>query len=674
MLGMEQRLHQYEPLFGEWYIRGEIGSGGFGRVYRAEYRDAFGGVYASAIKLVEIIPEASVAKTSEEIFDMAKKAYESEIGTLQKLRGASNIVQMDDHAIKEIRENGKIVGYDLIIRMELLESLNHLLRQQETELLQPEEIQKLAKHLTYALVCCHSVNIMHRDINPGNIFRNTLGEYKLGDFGIAKQMIGTMRAQTAIGTKNYVAPEVYARAGLTPDSGTKYDSSADIYSLGLVLYQLANGNNLPFFREGMMASERSRAVERRLNGEALPMPMYAGEALGRVILKACAFQPSDRYTSAQELLDALNALQQPQVVLQQKDTSPQDMMTYWQSTPQSEFPLLSLLCLSEIPTPEISYLAEKLLGIKHDDTPTGVLTPRMATHLPPWTIRAPWMVRNRLNVYGYTSISERAFHERRDLVSVQCGSSVKEIGKEAFLRCVNMKRIDCASGLDQIGERAFAYCTHLKQCHLPNTVRVFGSQVFTHCTSLQSLRIPDGTQVLGDQLCDGCINLNQVILPSTLRSIGVASFRHCGLQRILLPDRCVLLGDRTFEGCSLLKSVQLSLQLKTIPQSCFAGCKMLAQIDLPFRLKDIREKAFFECSSLKQMVIPEGVERIGTQAFANCSKLSVIRIPNSVTHIGDDAFTLFNTKMRKNKVTVLTNRNSYTWQYCKQHGIRVREP
>lgn len=57
MLGLEQRLHQYEPLFGGWYLRGEIGSGSYGRVYRVENQNLFGVTYTAALKAIEILPD-----------------------------------------------------------------------------------------------------------------------------------------------------------------------------------------------------------------------------------------------------------------------------------------------------------------------------------------------------------------------------------------------------------------------------------------------------------------------------------------------------------------------------------------------------------------------------------------------------------------------------------------
>ena len=153
MLGLEQRLHGYEPLFGSWNVCGEIGSGNFGRVYRVEMRDLFGEVHAAALKVVEILPDRTLADTPERVRALAKKAYDSEIGTMHTLRGADNVVHMDDHAVMELYEDGKLVGCDLLIRMELLESLGTLLGRGEKKLYTAGEVRRLGMDLSRGLIC-----------------------------------------------------------------------------------------------------------------------------------------------------------------------------------------------------------------------------------------------------------------------------------------------------------------------------------------------------------------------------------------------------------------------------------------------------------------------------------------------------------------------------------------
>lgn len=662
MLGLEERLHQYEPLFGGWHLCGEIGNGSYGRVYRVEYRDPFGTVFSSALKAIEILPEGAMADQPKRLEQMMQTDYMGEVGLLSALRGVSNIVSMEDQAIMEIRENGRLVGYDLLIRMELLDSLGDLLRRGDAKLHTPQEVQRLGIDICRALVRCHQIHILHRDINPNNIFRNRYGDYKLGDFGIAKRLTGTLRARTAIGTKLYVAPEVM--------TGADYDARADVYSLGLVLYQLTNHGYLPFFRADLPRSEWEHATLRRLNGESLPPPAQADAAFSRIILTACAFEPSQRFASAQEMYDALQELEHPGMMQPKKQTA----LDYWQEK-QGRPDLLSFFGLTVTATPEMRYMAGLLISVPKQKKSNGVLTPRTASHLPAWHIRASWFPFNRLTVSGYSAIGDRAFRGRRDLISLHCSKSVRTIGTEAFLHCSNLGEITCEEGLQQILSGAFCDCTRLLRCHLPNTMRMLGESAFAGCVALVSLRVPDSVQTLGDRLFDKCTALHQVTLPSALRSVGLASFRDSGLQKIVLPDSCLRLGEGAFFHCRQLTSVQTSFRMAVIPEDCFSGCTALTQIVFPLRLTEIRDRAFYGCTALTEVVIPEGTRRIGAQVFGQCEHLTSIRVPDSVQQIGEEAFGAGGGFLRGRfgKLTVIARNGSIAWQYCRENGIRVRE-
>ena len=89
-----------------------------------------------------------------------------------------------------------------------------------------------------ALELCEKRGIIHRDIKPDNIFINDNGDYKLGDFGVARQLEKSSTFMSRRGNQAYMAPEVY--------KGEWYGEKADIYSLGLVLYRLLNNSRIPF--------------------------------------------------------------------------------------------------------------------------------------------------------------------------------------------------------------------------------------------------------------------------------------------------------------------------------------------------------------------------------------------------------------------------------------------
>ena len=153
-----------------------------------------------------------------------------------------------------------------------------------------------------ALILCESKHIVHRDIKPENIMVSEFGDYKLGDFGIARTMYHTTQA-TIAGSDRYMAPEVITRK--------EYGKEVDIYSLGLVLYWMLNNRKRPFIDADYIPSneENEQAQLRRVTGDPLPPPKYGSRKLQNIVLKACAYEPKDRFSSAREMYQALAALQ-----------------------------------------------------------------------------------------------------------------------------------------------------------------------------------------------------------------------------------------------------------------------------------------------------------------------------------------------------------------------------
>ena len=158
-----------------------------------------------------------------------------------------------------------------------------------------KETVHFATQILSALQHAHSKGIIHRDVKPSNIYLNAQGHFLLGDLGIAK--IDDLKYCTMPESmlSSYSAPELFSLLGTI-------EPTTDIYSVGLILYRIFNGNHAPFEDENTSAKAADR---RRVTGEALPVPMYADYEISEIILKACAFQPADRYQSPQELKDAL---------------------------------------------------------------------------------------------------------------------------------------------------------------------------------------------------------------------------------------------------------------------------------------------------------------------------------------------------------------------------------
>ena len=299
---MEKNLWTKWP---EWEYVKRLGSGSFGSVYKAVRKDLGENIY-SAIKVLQIPSEDSIIEqkradglSDDEIKTLILnnvKAFTNEIKVMQSLKGISNnIVEIDDFYVAEMQDS---LGYYIFIRMELLDSFKSYI---EKNPLSPQNIVKIGCDICSALEICHKKGIIHRDMKPENILVNTeMNLFKLGDFGVARKFDSVNDSLTRrTGTPKFMAPEVA--------SYKKYDTSADLYSLGLVLYYLANGKRLPFVPDKQIISidDEEEALEKRLSGEPIPEPANVSPALADVILKACAFNPKDRFSSAAEMKTAL---------------------------------------------------------------------------------------------------------------------------------------------------------------------------------------------------------------------------------------------------------------------------------------------------------------------------------------------------------------------------------
>ena len=298
-----EKLNQIWP---EWKMESLLGEGSFGKVYKA-VREERGMTTYSAIKVVSIPKSDSelAALRTEGWSEGATKTYlqgivddfVNEIKMMEAMKGTPNIVSVEDYKVIEKTDK---VGWDIFIRMELLTSFNDFI---SNRILPEEKVIILGEHILKALDLCAQRNIIHRDIKPENIFISSFGYYKLGDFGIARELEKTSGSMTQIGTYNYVAPEVAA--------SRHYDATVDTYSLGIVLYRLLNNNRLPFIdpqAQLVQYQDRKNAIDRRLSGEPLPIPINASQSMAQVILKACAFNPKDRYQTPVEFWSALETV------------------------------------------------------------------------------------------------------------------------------------------------------------------------------------------------------------------------------------------------------------------------------------------------------------------------------------------------------------------------------
>ena len=311
-------MAQFEGVdFPGWEVVRKIGEGSFGGVYEIHRTLPGGRVEKCALK------KLAVPRNDGEIQELISQSfstesitahYKNQMGELvneysltQELSSCKNVVGCYD--VRFI-QHGDGIGWDIYIRMELLNPLRQALSAEYQE----ATVLRLGLDMCNALLACQEHSIIHRDIKPENILVSDRGEFKLGDFGIAKvsERTGT---GTMTGTMGYMAPEVANRQ--------HYGPQADIYSLGMVLYWMMNRRTLPFLPYPPAipsAIQRQEAANRRLAGEAFPPPAHGSAELKAIVMKACAYSPAERCQSAQELRQALAACAQPPLIHPQEPT------------------------------------------------------------------------------------------------------------------------------------------------------------------------------------------------------------------------------------------------------------------------------------------------------------------------------------------------------------------
>ncbi len=299
-------MYDIKKVWPKWEVVRTIGEGSFGKVYEI-VRDEFGIVENSALKVISIPQSDSEVQslkndgmTENDTTDYFKgivKDFIQEIQLMTRLKGNPTIVGYEDFAVVEKTDS---VGFEILIRMELLTGLPCYLRENRFRVY---DVIQLGIDMCRALEACREFSIVHRDIKPDNIFVASNGRFKLGDFGVARTIEKTMAGLSRKGTYSYMAPEIY--------NGVDYGFEADIYSLGIVLYKLLNNNRDPFLPQypaPVKYNDKTEAMVKRIQGLEMPVPVNADDKLARIILKACAHNPADRYQHPKDFRLELEAI------------------------------------------------------------------------------------------------------------------------------------------------------------------------------------------------------------------------------------------------------------------------------------------------------------------------------------------------------------------------------
>ena len=606
----------------------KIGEGSYGTVYKCRTIENGKEVF-SAVKVITVPKNESEydvlkidgfsKEATKQYFADIIDSFSSEIKLLEELKDQPNIVRIEDSKIIAHDE----IKWDIYIKMELLTSFRDY---SQSHTITREDVIRLGVDICSALEACERKKIIHRDIKPENIFVDKDGNFKLGDFGVARQLEKTNTTMSQKGTYNYMAPEVVFKK--------KYDKRADIYSLGMVMYKLLNNNREPFVdpdKQIIRYKDRSEAMDRRLKNERLPAPKNADSNLAAIILNACEFEKEKRISSATEFKKLLLSVGGGKKVRVKKKLNKK---------------ALAVCACSAL------IIAGLLFG--------GFMLWR------PDLKRANGNGFLNNSKYGKVTDSgfcgpdvEYAFYQKSGTLvlsgSGETYSFCDEYSRGATL-CTHIpwcdfskeiQKVVVEEGITKISEGYFYKCLILSEVSLPESLTEIGDAAFSGCSALVEVSIPDSVTKIGREAFYECSNLNDVKMSKNILSVGTSAFSEIGDAAVYNDDdyTCTYIdnvlvsydpegNDKTISTYNVLKGTRVITDHAFIN----ADDSGIKKIILPDSVVSIGEKAFCQFKTLEQIVLPDGLEIIDDSAFAHCESLKTITIPENIDYIGEQAF------------------------------------
>jgi len=261
---------------GPYRILEQIGTGGMATVYKA---------YQPAMDRYVAVKVIASHFAQDQTF-------------LRRFRREARAVAQLEHAhILPVYDSGEAEGRPyLVMRYLKAGTLKDRLAE---GLLFLSEVNRIIGQVGSALDYAHRMGVIHRDVKPTNVLLDAEGDTFLTDFGLAKMVASSVQLTgtgVGIGTPAYMSPE--------QGKGAKVDSRADVYSLGVMLYEMVTGR-MPY------EAETPLAVVIKHITEPLPLPRSVRpdlpEEVERVILRAMAKESDDRFQTAGEMVRALDA-------------------------------------------------------------------------------------------------------------------------------------------------------------------------------------------------------------------------------------------------------------------------------------------------------------------------------------------------------------------------------
>jgi serine/threonine protein kinase len=481
-----------------------------------------------------------------------------------------------------------------------------------------EQALRWVSEIADALEYAHLNGVIHRDVKPANVLIDHHGRAKLADFGIAHSATKTGEFAPSLGTLRYMSPEQL--------EGKPSDHRSDLYSLGVVLYEVLTGR-IPY-----SSSEPNVLRKEIVLGKPSDWPTDFPKDIREICQKALSKSPHQRHASSAQFGAELRRVE-----------SGRRGGIVW--------PWIALL----IATPA---LASSFFILGRPSAPPTSLTSISPTRLDedaqyadrpanPATDFRYEIIDGSVKITGFagsstivkipdtiedkpvSTIGRESFRQSKDFTAVILPKTTKTIEESAFRDCHWLRHITIPEGVERIDDGAFTGCS-LTEVFLPSSVARFGNSIYA-CPSLVSIEVDPANTVY--RSIDGLLydkdvkailrcpegRTKPVTLPPTIHHVGRMAFHHClNLSSITLPDGVDFIGQMAFYRCTNLERISIPVGVKKIEAQTFVDCPRLKSISLPEGLEEIDDGVFWGCTSLKTITIPASVAKIHEKAFEEC--------------------------------------------------------
>jgi len=557
-----------------------IAEGGFAQVYRAYDTELQRTV---AVK----IPKPSKLKSKDDFLAEARRIARLKHESIVPVYDVG--VEGDTcYIVTEYVESGSLAGKLVAGRLPQQQALRW--------------VSEIADALEYA----HINGIIHRDIKPANILIDHHGRAKLADFGIAHSATKTGESVLSLGTLSYMSPEVL--------QGQPSDHRSDLYSLGVVLYEVITGR-IPY-----SSSEPNVLRKEIVLGKPFDWPADFSAELRLICQKALSKSPHRRQASAAEFA----------AELRRADGGRKGNLLWPWIAVLLVIP--ALLTVFALPARHQSR-DEDALYADHPTNPASDFqyeivgdTVKITRFIGSATVvKIPETIEDR----PVAVIGRDSFKQSRDFTAVILPKTTNIIEDGAFFNCSWLRHIKIPEGVTRIDEGAFAGCA-LTEVFLPASVTHFSNAVY-QCPTLVSIRVDPANQVfksidgiLYDKDCKAVLRCPEgrtkpVVLPSQIHHVGRMAFHHCvNISSVTLPDGVDGIGQMAFYRCTKLERISIPSGVKKLEAQTFVDCPRLKSISLPEGLEEIDDGVFWGCTSLKTIKIPASVTKIHKKTFENC--------------------------------------------------------